>query len=67
MQLSIFRYLYSKCYSHCRTKNEGSFEEVRHNKASFGRQAEQRNQGSSQGVKLNLGNRYNTLSSTNDS
>ncbi|XP_044738378.1 protein CDV3 homolog isoform X1 [Chrysoperla carnea] len=50
------------------SRNEGTFEEVRHNKASFGRQAaEQRaSQGNSQGVKLNLGNRYNTLS-TNDS
>ncbi|XP_018320158.1 protein CDV3 homolog [Agrilus planipennis] len=46
-------------------RNEGSFEVVSHNKSSSIRQAEQSKISSSQGPKLNLGNRYNTLS--NDS
>lgn len=49
------------------TKNEGTFEEVRHSKASSFRQAEQTKLSSGQGPKLNLGNRYGTLSNENSS
>lgn len=50
-----------------RTRNEASFEEVRHNKASSYRQAEQSKMSSGQGPKLTLGNRYGTLSNENSS
>lgn len=49
------------------TRNEASFEEVRHNKASSYRQAEQSKMSSGQGPKLTLGNRYGTLSNENSS
>lgn len=48
-----------------RNRNEGSFEVVSHSKSSSHRHAEQTKYSNSQGPKLNLGNRYNTLS--NDS
>ncbi|KRT81411.1 hypothetical protein AMK59_5010 [Oryctes borbonicus] len=48
-----------------RNRSEGSFEVVSHNKSSSHRYAEQSKLASSQGPKLTLGNRYNTLS--NDS
>lgn len=48
-----------------RNRNEGSFEVVSHNKSTSHRHAEQTKASSGGGPKLNLGNRYNTLS--NDS
>ncbi|KAI4467567.1 protein cdv3 [Holotrichia oblita] len=48
-----------------RNRSEGSFEVVSHNKSSSHRYAEQSKLASSQGPKLALGNRFNTLS--NDS
>jgi len=48
-----------------KNRSEGSFEVVSHNKSSSHRHAEQTKFSTSQGPKLNLGNRYNTLS--NDS
>ncbi|XP_022913807.1 protein CDV3 homolog isoform X2 [Onthophagus taurus] len=45
-----------------RGRNEGSFEVVSHNKASSYRHVEQTKLASSQGPRLALGNRYNTLS-----
>lgn len=50
---------------YCRTRNEGSFEVVQHNRSTSYSKAEQSKISSTQGPKLNLGNRYNTLS--NDS
>lgn len=50
-----------------RNRNEGNFEEVRHSKASSYRQAEQSKLSSGQGPKLNLGNRYGSLSNENNS
>ncbi|KAK9877541.1 hypothetical protein WA026_018648 [Henosepilachna vigintioctopunctata] len=52
----------SKTNDHRRHRNEGSFEVVQHNKSSSFRQNEQSRISSSQGPKLTLGNRYNTLS-----
>lgn len=48
-----------------KNRSEGSFEVVAHNRASSHRQMENSKLSSGQGPKLNLGNRYNTLS--NDS
>lgn len=50
---------------HKKNRNEGSFEVVQSNRSTSHRQAEQSKLNSSQGPKLSLGNRYNTLS--NDS
>ncbi|KAJ8967394.1 hypothetical protein NQ314_002900 [Rhamnusium bicolor] len=55
----------SKTSDYKKNRNEGSFEVVQHNRSSSHRQAEQSKYNSTQGPKLNLGNRYNTLS--NDS
>ncbi|KAJ8925916.1 hypothetical protein NQ315_009768 [Exocentrus adspersus] len=55
----------SKTGDHKKNRSEGSFEIVQHNRSTSSRQAEQSKINSSQGPKLNLGNRYNTLS--NDS
>ncbi|CAH0551996.1 unnamed protein product [Brassicogethes aeneus] len=55
----------SKTSDHRKNRTEGSFEVVQHNRSSNYRQAEQSKISSGQGPKLNLGNRYNTLS--NDS
>ncbi|KAG5899876.1 hypothetical protein JTB14_012339 [Gonioctena quinquepunctata] len=55
----------SKTQDHKKNRSEGSFEVVQHNRGSTYRQAEQPKISSSQGPKLTLGNRYNTLS--NDS
>uniref|UniRef100_V5GTU4 Protein CDV3 n=1 Tax=Anoplophora glabripennis TaxID=217634 RepID=V5GTU4_ANOGL len=55
----------SKTGEHKKNRSEGSFEVVQHSRSTSYRQAEQSKYNSSQGPKLNLGNRYNTLS--NDS
>nr|CAH7746233.1 unnamed protein product [Callosobruchus chinensis] len=56
----------SKTNDHKKNRTEGgSFEVVQHSRMSNYRQAEQSKMNTSQGPKLNLGNRYNTLS--NDS
>lgn len=55
----------SKTSDHKKNRSEGSFEVVSSNRSSSYRQADNSKISSSQGPKLNLGNRYNTLS--NDS
>ncbi|KAJ8934610.1 hypothetical protein NQ318_002954 [Aromia moschata] len=55
----------SKTGDYKKNRSEGSFEVVQHNRSTSHRQAEQSKYNSTQGPKLTLGNRYNTLS--NDS
>ncbi|KAL3288381.1 hypothetical protein HHI36_002829 [Cryptolaemus montrouzieri] len=52
----------SKTNEYRKHRNEGSFEVVQHNKSSSHRHSEQSRINSSQGPKLPLVNRYNTLS-----
>lgn len=52
----------AKTNDYKKNRNEGSFEVVQHNRANSHRQAEQSRISTSQGAKLQLGNRYDTLS-----
>ncbi|XP_044746502.1 protein CDV3 homolog isoform X2 [Coccinella septempunctata] len=52
----------SKTNDYRRNRNEGSFEVVQHNKSSSYRHSEQSRVNSSEGAKLTLGNRWNSLS-----